>query len=184
MISHLRCNRNFVKGKAEARFLEVQRNVHHHLILLRQFPHRRPTPLLRYLVEFKQDAYFYMLNAVVDTLKSARVYDKLNRFFSFKYTRGKKPDHSVTKRDSVRISQLRTKSSEAQLCSFYRNYNSPPEFSQVCPLTQHFRGTALANRMFSILVSLTNNAQKHNSECLWKSWILCTRIKFSASGHR
>ncbi len=46
--------------------------------------HRRCTPLLRYFVQFEQNADFYMLNADQDTLKAARVDNKLNRFLSFK----------------------------------------------------------------------------------------------------
>ncbi len=183
-MSHFRCTGNFIQGKAEARFIESLCHVHHHLILVRQRRQRRCTPLLRYFGKFEQNADFYMLNADQDTLKAARVDDKLNRFLSFRFCRGTKLDHSGKKRDSVRISQLTARASKALFFSSYRNYNSPSELSQSYPLIQYFRVTAFAHRMFSTLVSLKKDVQKHNIDCLRKSRILCIRIKFSASGHR
>ncbi len=137
-MSHLRCTGDFIHGKAEARFVESLWHVYHHLILLSQSRHRRCTPLLRYFVKFEVNADLDMVNADQDTLKAARVDDKLNRFLSFKFCPGTKLDHSGKKRDSVRNSQHIARASEALFFSSYRNYNSPPEFSQSYPSCSTF----------------------------------------------
>ncbi len=75
-MSHLRYTGDYIQGKAAARFVESLWHVNHYLILMRQCMHRRCTPLLRYFVQFEQNADFYMLNADQDTLKAARVEKK------------------------------------------------------------------------------------------------------------